>query len=359
MRSPRSEVAELLRRISALDVGDVRLMEVCGTHTMAIAKSGIKSLLPRNIRLISGPGCPVCVTPAARIDDVLRLSERSDVLIATYGDMIRVPGSRQGDHLALRRARGAQVEIVYSPFDALRIAQERPDRQVVFLGVGFETTAPGTAAVLTAAAERGCENFTVLSMLKTVEPALRALRRDPAFDIQGLLCPGHVATILGEQGFRFVPDGLGLPAVISGFEPEDILVSVYRLLRQIADGTPRLENEYTRAVRPEGNPMARAMIERCFAPCDDLWRGLGHIPQSGLQIRPAYAQFDARVRFELPPAAEDEAPTACRCGDVIRGHIAPRDCPLFGRVCLPEEPVGPCMVSSEGACAAAYKYQEG
>ena len=347
------QIEALLERIHRMDVGEVKLMEVCGTHTMAIAKSGIKRLLPEHVRLISGPGCPVCVTPAGAMDCVLRLSENENVIIASYGDMIRVPG----DNLIRRRAQGAHVEIVYSPVDALKLAQENPQREVVFLGVGFETTAPGTAAAIAMAAEMELKNFSVLSMLKRVEPALRALIAADGFDVQGLLCPGHVAVILGEKGFNFLAQDYALPAVISGFEPEDILVSVYRLLKQIERRQPALENTYSRAVSPEGNGAALRMMEEYLVPRDDTWRGLGRIGRSGLGVRREYARFDAQERFGIAfPEAEGE--TACRCGDVIRGRMAPADCPMFGKRCVPEDPVGPCMVSSEGACAAAYKYGE-
>ena len=238
----KPSAAELLTAIRGLPLGQVRLMEVCGTHTMAIAEAGIRSLLPENVRLLSGPGCPVCVTPAELIDAVLELAMEKDLILASYGDMIRVPGSTPGDSLQRRRAMGADVRICYSPMDALDIARENPAKEVVFLGVGFETTAPGTAAAVMSARERELKNFSVWSMLKTVEPALRALMGMEGFNVQGFLCPGHVATILGEEGFRFLPDEYGMPAVISGFEAEDILLAVYRLLRQIAEGRLRLES---------------------------------------------------------------------------------------------------------------------
>ena len=350
------DAAALLDAIRALELGEVRLMEVCGTHTMAIAKSGIRSMLPENIKLLSGPGCPVCVTPGAVIDAVLELSMRPDVTIATYGDMVRVPGSTPGDNLARRRALGAKIEVVYSPVDAVKIAAARPGEEVVFLGVGFETTAPGTAAAVLTAQEQGVKNFSLFSMLKTVEPALRALIASEGFNVQGFLCPGHVATIIGEEGFRFLPRDYGLPAVISGFEPEDILSSVYLLARQLAEGKPRVQNEYRRAVAKEGNPLARAVMEKCFVPRRDLWRGLGAIEKSGLALRDELAAFDAEKKFGVEYKAAAR-PTACRCGEVITGRLGPAECPLFGKRCTPEDPVGPCMVSSEGACAAYYKYR--
>lgn len=355
MPSDKAAVRKIIEKMAALPLGETQIMEVCGTHTMAIAKAGIRSMLPENVRLLSGPGCPVCVTPAAVIDAVLELAMRKNVIIASYGDMLRVPGSRPGDSLQCRRAMGARVEIVYSPIDAIDIADKNPGCEVVFLGVGFETTAPGTAAAVLTAKDAGVKNFSVWSMLKTVEPALRALLRTEDFNVQGFLCPGHVATIIGEHGFAFLPRDCGMPGVISGFEPEDILAAIYMLLRQIADGEPKIENEYRRAVAPEGNVLAQNMIVECFRPRRDIWRGLGEIDGSGLELRPELAEFDAEKKFAVKYGADK--PSACRCGDVICGRIAPQNCPMFGARCTPEDPVGPCMVSSEGACAAAYKYQ--
>jgi len=331
------------------------LMEVCGTHTMAIARAGIRNLLPDWVQLVSGPGCPVCVTPPEVIDAALKLTERPEVIIATYGDMIRVPGSTKGDNLARRSALGASVRIVYSAMDAVEIAKQNPDREVVFLGVGFETSAPGTATSIEAALEGGIDNYSVFSMLKMLEPSIRALAADPEFNVQGFICPGHVAVILGEQGLKFFEE-LGLPAVIAGFDADDIVNAVRMLMLQIAKGEARLENQYTDVVRPEGNPLAREIIDRYLVPRRDIWRGLGEIEQSGYGIRPEYAKYDAEKRFdiEIGPAV---IKTACRCGDVVKGKLDPTLCPLFGTVCVPEDPEGPCMVSAEGACAAAYKYR--
>lgn len=349
--------SEILEKIAALPLGKVKIMEVCGTHTMSIAKSGLRSALPQNIELLSGPGCPVCVTPTETIDAILSLAERENVIIATYGDMLRVPGSERGKSLATSKAYGARVEVVYSPLDAVRIAEENPDFEVVFLGVGFETTAPGTAAAIMEAAEKKIRNFSVLSMLKTVEPALRALIADPEFSVSGFLCPGHVASIIGADAFSFLAEEFSLPCVVGGFEPREILIAVYKLLSQIAERKPHIENAYPQAVRDGGNPIAMKMTERVFKPKTSLWRGLSEIPQSGLSIREEFAHFDAEKKFEIEYVTKKEA-TPCRCGDVICGHISPRACPMFGKVCTPEDPVGPCMVSSEGACAAAYKYTE-
>ena len=350
-----SSVEKLLSAIRALDVGEVRLMEVCGTHTMSIAKSGIKSMLPENVRLLSGPGCPVCVTPPQMIDAILELSMRPDVIITSYGDMLRVPGSKRGDSLLRRRAMGAKVEMVYSPLDAIDIAEKNPDKEIVFLGVGFETTAPGTAAAVLSAKERDVKNFSVFSMLKTVEPALKALTKMEGFNIDGFICPGHVAVILGEKGFEYLPLELKLPGAIAGFEAEDILLAIYKILKRIKDKAPGIDNCYSRAVSPEGNELARATVESCFEPRRDIWRGLGVIDESGLGLNAELEAFDAEKRFAIS-YSETETPTACRCGDVICGRIPPQLCPMFGKVCTPEDPVGPCMVSSEGACAAAVKY---
>lgn len=348
---------KLLEAIRALPIKKAKLMEVCGTHTVSIARSGIKRMLPSYVDLLSGPGCPVCVTPTSDIDAILDLAMEPDVIIATYGDMLRVPGSRHGDSLRSRGTEGARVKMVYSPLDAVALAEKNPQKQVVFLGVGFETTAPGTAVAVQQAQEKGLTNFTVLPLLKTVRPALEALMAQPDFAVDGFLCPGHVAVITGAEYFRFLPESYGRAAVVGGFEPEDILLSVYHLLRQLAEGKPTLENEYTRAVAPNGNPLAHQTVAKFFAPCNAIWRGMGEIPQSGLKLREEYRQFDAVSRFNIE-LGRPEKPSACQCGQVITGKCSPQACPLFGKVCVPENPVGPCMVSGEGACAAAYQYQE-
>ncbi len=351
----KEKTASLLREIRELVPAEIRLMEVCGTHTMSIAEAGIKSMLPKEVKLLSGPGCPVCVTPPQVIDAVLELSMEKDVIVTSYGDMLRVPGSKAGDSLLRRKAMGARVETVYSPVDAVELALRNPDKQVVFLGVGFETTAPGTAAAVLNAREKGAKNFSLWSMLKLVEPALRALIAMDGFNVDGFLCPGHVATIIGADGFAFLPRDYGLPAVIAGFEPEDILLTVYHLVKQLHDKQPRLENEYTRAVSQSGNLLAQKILAQCFEARFDVWRGLGGIEASGLGLRDELKDFDAERRFRVKYASA-EPPTACRCGEVITGRLSPERCPMFGKACTPEDPVGPCMVSSEGACAAAWKY---
>ena len=353
----KEKTAVLLEKMQRLVPGEIRLMEVCGTHTMSIAAAGIKSMLPKEVKLLSGPGCPVCVTPPQVIDAVLELSMEKDVIITSYGDMLRVPGSKAGDSLLRRKALGAQVITVYSPVDAVELALQHPEKQVVFLGVGFETTAPGTAAAVLTAQEKGAKNFSLWSMLKLVEPALRALIAMDGFHVDGFLCPGHVATIIGADGFAFLPKDYKLPAVIAGFEPEDILLAVFRLVKQLAEKSPRLENEYTRAVSQSGNLLAQKIMKNCFEARFDVWRGLGGIEASGLGLRGELKEYDAERRFAVRYATA-EPPTACRCGEVITGRLSPERCPMFGRACTPEDPVGPCMVSSEGACAAAWKYAE-
>lgn len=352
------DAAEILRKIEHCSdgSGQIRLMEICGTHTMAIARSGIRSVLPASVRLLSGPGCPVCVTPAGMIDMILELAQRPGVLIASYGDLLRVPGSRQGDSLLSRRAQGALVESVYSPVDAVHLAEAHPELEIVFLGVGFETTAPGTAACILEAAERRVKNFSVLCLLKRTEPALRSLIESPDFAVDGFLCPGHVAAVTGSDAFAFLPRDYGLPGVVSGFEPADLLGSILELVRMVRDRRPALKNEYTRLVHAEGNVSALRLMEQVFTVSSADWRGLGRIKESGYILREKYAPWDAWKKFSLCPAPKKEIP-GCRCAQVIRGVQAPSGCHLFGRTCSPENPVGPCMVSGEGACAAAYQYE--
>lgn len=346
---------EKIRKYAA-KTGPIRLMEICGTHTMAIARSGIKSILPQNIQLSSGPGCPVCVTPSNMIDLALDLSQMPGVLVASYGDLLRVPGSARGDSLLSRRALGGKTESVYSPVDALQAAQDNPDMEVVFLGVGFETTAPGTAACILEAKSKGLKNFSVLCLLKRTEPAVRALIEADDFAVDGFLCPGHVAAVTGADGFSFLPEDYGLPGVVSGFEPADLLCSILELTEMLARKQPALKNEYTRLVRPKGNPAALALTEKVFCPSPSDWRGLGRIEDSGYAIRPEYAQWDAVKKFSLCPK-ESKNISGCRCAEVIRGVLRPAECPLFRKACTPQNPAGPCMVSGEGACAAAYQYE--
>ena len=333
----------------------INLMEVCGTHTVSIGRYGFRSIMPTGLHLLSGPGCPVCVTANRDIDHAIALARMDNAIITTFGDMMRVPGSSTS--LAQMKASGRDIRIVYSPLDALDIAERNPERQVIFMGVGFETTTPTIAACILEADARNLENFSVYCSHKTTPPALRAIANDPETHIDGFILPGHVSTITGVAPYRFLVDEFDTPGVVTGFEPVDILEGVAMLVRMVVEGKPAIENAYRRGVNADGNPTARALVEQVFEPCDAVWRGLGEIPGSGLRIRPEFARFDAGMRFavEVEPTVE---PRGCRCGDVLRGAITPNGCPLFGRACTPEHPVGPCMVSSEGSCAAYFRYHE-
>ena len=344
---------ELARLGDALGSRRVKLMEVCGSHTMAIARYGLKDLLPANVRLVSGPGCPVCVTDPGYVDAALALAERGAV-VATFGDMLRVPGSRAS--LADARAAGADVRVFYSPAQVLEWAVAEPERAWVVLAVGFETTAAPLAALALEIRRRGLGNVTLLTATKTVPPALDALVADPALAIDGFLCPAHVSAIIGARAYLPYAEEHGRACVVAGFEPLDVLYGVKGLLEQLVAGVARVDNQYERVVRWDGNPAAQRAIARVFVPVDAPWRGLGVVPASGLALAPALADLDASVRFERPVTAGRINP-ACRCGDVLKGVIEPAECRLFGAPCLPERPLGPCMVSSEGSCAAAWRYQ--
>ncbi len=331
--------------------GAVRFMEVCGGHTMAIHRFGIPGLLPDGIELLSGPGCPVCVTPTTYVDRALAVARRDGAILATFGDLYRVPGGNGS--LEDAAGQGADVRVVYSPRDALRAASQNAGRPVVFLAVGFETTAPAVAATVLEAAADGVDNFRVLSGHKTMPLALEALLEAPEVALDGLILPGHVSTIIGAEPYRFIPERFGVPCSITGFEPGDILQGILGLVQQCAEGRADVENNYRRAVRPGGNPTARALMEKVFRPADAQWRGIGLIEGSGLELRDEWHRF----RVEPPDPTEPSVGTeGCRCGEVLRGLIKPPECSLFGVGCTPDSPVGPCMVSSEGSCAAHYKY---
>lgn len=343
----------LIESIQALAPKSATLMEVCGTHTVAIARNGIRGLMPEGVRLASGPGCPVCVTSNHDIDKVIALARVPEVTIATFGDMTRVPGSTSS--LLAEQAAGRSVEIVYSPLDALRLAQENPDRQIVFVGVGFETTTPLVAMAIKRARAMGLTNFTVYGAHKNMPGALEVIINDPALKLDALILPGHVSTIIGAEPYRFLAEKYGIPGVITGFEPVDVLQGIAMIMRQLHEGRAEIEIAYARGVMPEGNPVALAAIDEVFETCSATWRGLGEIPGSGYRIREEFADFDAMRRFQ-PDVEEVREHKGCRCGDVLRGIMAPSECPLFRKVCTPENPVGPCMVSSEGSCAAYYRY---
>lgn len=352
----RQAAAFFTGEINRLITKPVRLMEVCGTHTVAIFKAGIRQLLPPQVELVSGPGCPVCVTPNDYLDTAIAYSRFPDCIITTFGDMLRVPGSASS--LAAEKAEVADIRIVYSPLESLDIAASHPAKKVIFLAVGFETTAPLAAATVLAAEQRGLANFYVLSAHKLVPPALSALLADREVRVDGFLLPGHVSAIIGEQPYHFLAEKHHLPGVIAGFEPLDILQAVYMLARQIHAGEALLENQYRRIVKPDGNPAARQVLDQVYEPADAAWRGMGVIPDSGLRVNARYQSFDAfaALPLQVEKAAE---PTACRCGEVLRGIIKPADCKLFGKACVPEHPVGSCMVSVEGTCAAWHKYGAG
>jgi len=349
----RAVTAPLVEEIARSMSQPMRIMEVCGTHTMSIFRHGIRSLLPDGITLLSGPGCPVCVTPAGHIDAFLAAAKRPEVTIATFGDLIRVPGSHGS--LAGARAAGARVEIVYSPMDALVLAKKEPERMVLFPAIGFETTAPTIAATIVQAERLGIENFVIIAACKTMPNALEALMADPDLRVDGLLCPGHVSAIIGADAYLPFARRHNLACAVAGFEPADILAGLLSLMRQINAREPRVENCYTRAVTAEGNVKARKLIDQVFEPADSPWRGLGVIPGSGLVLRPEYQRYDAMIRLDLrvEPAQE---PKGCRCGEILKGRLLPPDCPLYGTACTPLKPVGPCMVSNEGTCAAYYRY---
>jgi hydrogenase expression/formation protein HypD len=343
-------VASLAARIGR----PITLMEICGTHTQAIGRFGIRRLLPDSIRLISGPGCPVCVTSISDVDRILYLAERPDVIFTTFGDMLRVPGTG-GRSLQQIRAAGADVRVISSPLDGLSLAEENPTREVILLGIGFETTAPTVASTLRSAWRKGLANFSVFSVHKTVPPALQALLDDPELNIDGFLCPGHVSVITGTEAYRMIPEA-GRAAVITGFEPVDIIDGILMSLQQILEGRYEVAIQYARGVRQDGNLRAREMMAEVFEPDDADWRGLGIIPGSGLSIRKEYGSQNALNRFPLPEIRSAEF-VGCRCGDILRGVISPPECRLFRKACTPTNPIGPCMVSGEGTCAAYIKYE--
>lgn len=357
-RDPRAAAA---LRASLLDVAakalrrrsSISIMEVCGSHTMSIARYGIREALPKGVRLVSGPGCPVCVTVPGYIDAAIELARRG-AIITSFGDLLDVPGSESC--LADCRAEGGTVEVVYSPAHALDLARENPDREVVFLAIGFETTIGPVLSLIDRAEAEGLRNLSLLIAFKLVPPALDALLNDPDIRLDGFLCPAHVSAIIGTEPYRPYAEDRGVPCVIAGFEPLDILYGLVGILKQLADGSSSVDNQYNRIVRPEGNRRIQALIERLTERVDAPWRGIGVIPASGLALREPFAAYDAARRFDITVTPGRENP-GCQCGAVITGKLAPSECPLFGTACAPESPVGPCMVSSEGSCAAAYKYE--
>ena len=332
---------------------EVNLMEVCGTHTVAIFKHGIKELLPERVNLLSGPGCPVCVTPTETIDRALVLAGLPGIILATFGDMMKVPGSSLS--LEEAKARGRDVRIVYSSLDALEIARENPKKKAIFFGIGFETTSPSIACTILKASEAGIKNFFIISAHKLIPPAMRAILEAKEVNLAGFISPGHVSTIIGSRPYGFISKEFGVPCVIAGFEPLDVLQSIYMLLLQIREERPRVEIQYRRCVKPEGNIKAQEELDKVFEVSDSSWRGLGTIPDSGLRLRKEFSSFDAEKAFDVQIKSGPK-PKGCLCGEILRGIRIPVECSLFVKECTPEHPIGPCMVSSEGTCATYYKY---
>lgn len=352
-----SELANgLIQQIHQKSRTPARFMEFCGGHTVTIFKYGIRQVLPKTIEMVSGPGCPVCVTANADLDKAIALAQIPNVLIATFGDMLKVPGSRSS--LQEAKADGADVRMVYSTMDAIKIAEDNPTKSVVFLGIGFETTAPTIAASILQAEEKGISNYYVLSLHKLCPPVIRAILDAGEVKLDGLICPGHVSSVIGSYPWEFIARDYGIPCVVSGFEPLDILQCVDMLVTQIEKGESRVEIAYRRGVRPEGNRQALKLMEEVFEPCPAQWRGIGEVADSGLKLREKYQRFDAELAFDIKPEPASE-PAGCICGEVLRGVKTPLDCKLFGRVCNPQHPVGPCMVSSEGSCSAYFLYGGG
>ncbi len=333
----------------------VRLMEVCGTHTVAIFRHGIRDLLPDGITLLSGPGCPVCVTAIKDVDTAIAISMQKGVVLTTFGDMMRVPGSKGS--LFNAKARGSDIRVVYSPLDALRVAEDNEDKEVVFFATGFETTSPSVAGTIMEAESKGVRNFYIYSVHKTVPPALGALLDSGEVRVDGFILPGHVSTVIGSLPYEFIASDYKKPSVITGFDAPDIILGVRMILEQLASGRAEIEIQYKKVVRAEGNPKAVAVLNRCFEPDDAVWRGIGTIPKSGLKLREEFSHRDSRAVFNVDVPEGDDHATACSCGDVLKGVKVPPECKLFGKSCTPDKPVGPCMVSSEGSCAAYYKYK--
>ena len=346
---------QIIQQIKKTSQKNIHLMEVCGTHTVSIFRNGIRSLLPETISLLSGPGCPVCVTAQNEIDAFIELAKLDNVIITTFGDLIRVPGADSS--LQKEQAKGRDVRIVYSTFDAIDIAKKHPDKKVVFLGVGFETTAPTIAASILAAHDLNLNNYFVISAHKLLPPALVTLAENPETKIDGFILPGHVSVVIGVKAYISFFEQYDVPCVIAGFEPIDILQAILMLAKQIKDNAPKLENAYKRAVNFDGNPKALSTMNAVFETADASWRGLGVIPLSGLKIKKEYEAFDAQNVFDIK-LAESKEPKGCACGEILLGLKTPPQCPLYKTICTPMQPVGPCMVSSEGTCAAYYRYHD-
>lgn len=332
--------------------GEIRIMEICGSHTIAILKSGIKNILPSNIELVSGPGCPVCVTSQDYIDASIELTKRENIIIVTFGDMINVPGTNGS--LRLQKAKGKDIKIVYSPLEALNIARKNPYKEVVFLGIGFETTAPITAIAIETAYKERLKNFSVFSALKTMPEAINMLLSDKEVKVDGIICPGHVSTIIGEENFAFISNKFRIPSVIAGFEYNDVKAAIFLLVKMIKENQHTINNIYGRFVRSEGNKKAKELINKIFEPSNSKWRGIGLIENSGLKIRNQYSSYDAEKKFDIK-MVDSLSVKGCICGQILKGQKRPVDCSFLGKECTPQKPIGVCMVSREGACGIHYK----
>jgi hydrogenase expression/formation protein HypD len=352
----QSDMAKgLVESINRHAIKEARYMEFCGSHTVAIMKNGLRQLLPQNLTLTSGPGCPVCVTDNSELDKAIALAKIPDVIVTSFGDMIRVPGSHS--NLQEAKAGGSDVRIVYSPLDALQIARANPDKAVIFIAVGFETTAPTIAASIIQAKQEGLKNYYILSLHKVCPPVIKALLDSGEVNLQGLICPGHVSAVIGAKAWDFIAKDYGIPCVVAGFEPLDILQCIDMLAQQTARGEASVEIAYKRSVTRDGNITAQRILKQVFEPSTASWRGMGEVPGSGLKLRAEFSDFDAEKNFEFDPGPTRKQ-KGCICGEVLRGVKIPSECKLFRKVCTPANPIGPCMVSSEGSCAAYYHYGE-
>ena len=349
MKQMLEELHSLMNNINR----PLKLMEVCGTHTVEIFRQGVRDVIPKSITLLSGPGCPVCVTSVRDVDAAIAIAKIPRVILATFGDMMRVPGGKQS--MLETRSEGADIRVLYSPIDALSLAQKEMGREVVFFATGFETTSPLIAGTIAHAEQSGVENFSIYTAHKLVPPALKALLDSPEVQVDGFILPGHVSTIIGRKPYEFVATQYKKPSVITGFEAKEIIEGILMIVRQIAQQRTCVEIQYASVVKEEGNPRALALLDKYLEPDDAYWRGIGAIPKSGLKLREVYASFDANIKFK-PPLSDGKEPELCSCGDILRGVKIPTECPLFGTGCTPDAPVGPCMVSTEGSCAAYYKY---
>ncbi|MEW6087909.1 MAG: hydrogenase formation protein HypD [bacterium] len=349
-------IKKIVNNIHRLADKPVNIMEVCGTHTMAIAKFGIRGLLPSSINLISGPGCPVCVTPVENIDTIIEISKITNTILVSFGDMLKVPGSKST--LEKARGEGGDIRIIYSPLELLELAETNPGKNIVFAGVGFETTSPTIAAIVIRAKKEKIKNLFILTAFKVIPPALKFIAAQKTLNINGFLLPGHVSAIIGSGPYEFLSEEHGISGVISGFEPVDILYSIYLILKQVKTNHPKIEIQYSRTIRPEGNTKARVLLNEVFEDSTSMWRAIGEIPGSGLIFNKDYYEFSSQARFNIK-TGKSKGPKNCLCGKILMGLKTPKECLLFGNICTPQNAIGPCMVSSEGTCAAYYKYQIG